>query len=72
MSADRMRSDEFRLTQDFLSHMLGVRREGVTKSASHLQKEKIIRYSRGNLEILDRNALELASCPCYAILKGDT
>ncbi len=69
MSADGMRSDEFRLTQDFLSHMLGVRREGVTKAASHLQTQDVIRYSRGKLEILDRKALERASCPCYAILK---
>ena len=69
MSADRMVSDEFRLTQDFLSHMLGVRREGVTKAAGQLQKQEIIRYTRGKINILNRKALENTSCPCYAILK---
>ncbi len=69
ISADYMQSAEFRLTQDFLSHMLGVRREGVTNAAGHLQKQEMISYSRGNISIIDRNALEKASCPCYAILK---
>lgn len=69
MSSDCMRSDEFSLTQDFLSHMLGVRREGVTKAASNLQKQAIISYTRGKINILDRKALEKTSCPCYAILK---
>ncbi len=69
MTADCMVSESFRLTQDFLSHMIGVRREGVTKAASHLQKQGIIRYSRGQIEILNRKSLEEASCPCYAILK---
>ncbi len=69
MTADCMLSDEFRLTQDFLSHMLGVRREGVTKAASHLQKQKIISYSRGNITIINRKALENASCQCYGLLK---
>ena len=69
MTADCMISEEFRLTQEFLSYMLGVRREGVTNAASHLQKQDIIHYRRGNIEILDRKSLEAASCPCYAILK---
>lgn len=69
MSADCMVSDEFQLTHEFLSHMLGVRREGVTKAASHLQKQAVIHYTRGKIEILNRKALEKTSCPCYAILK---
>lgn len=69
MTHDRMRSSHFRLTQEFLSHMLGVRRVGVTKAARTLQQDKLISYSRGNITILDRKGLEAASCSCYAIVK---
>lgn len=69
MTQDRVRSDEFRLTQEFLAHMLGVRRVGVTKAASALQKQKLIRYSRGNIRILNREKLEATCCPCYAIVR---
>ena len=71
MSADCMVSNEYQLTHEFLSHMLGVRREGVTNAATHLQKQGVIQYTRGKIKILDRKALEQASCPCYAILKGE-
>lgn len=69
MTRDRVRSDEFRLTQEFLAHMLGVRRVGVTKAASALQRAKLISYSRGNIRILDLKKLEAACCPCYAIVR---
>jgi len=69
MTQDRVKSDEFRLTQEFLAHMLGVRRVGVTKAASALQRRKLISYSRGNIRILDRKKLEAACCPCYEIVK---
>jgi CRP-like cAMP-binding protein len=72
MTGDRLGEDEFRLTQDFMSNMLGVRREGVNKAAGALQTRKLIRYSRGNLVILNRAGLEAASCACYATIKAES
>jgi len=72
MTGDRLGEDQFRLTQDFMSNMLGVRREGVNKAAGALQFKKLIRYSRGNLVILNRTGLEAASCSCYAITKAES
>lgn len=65
MTRDRARSDQFYLTQDFLSHMLGVRRVGVTKAAGALQKRKLISYTRGTITVLDPGGLEAAACGCY-------
>ncbi len=72
MTHDRMGDDEFQLTQEFLSNMLGVRREGVSKAASELQKGKMITYSRGRLKVLDRPGLEAASCSCYRIISDES
>jgi CRP-like cAMP-binding protein len=69
MTRDRMRSGRFRMTQEFLSHMLGVRRVGVTEAASALQRDKLIQYSRGNIRILDDRGLESACCSCYQAVK---
>ena len=65
MTHDRVRSNEFHLTQEFLAHMLGVRRVGVSGAASQLRKKRLISYRRGNITILDRKGLERASCRCY-------
>ena len=72
MTNDRLAAKEFPLTQEFLSTMLGVRREGVSKAAGALQAGKLIRYSRGVITILNRRGLEAKSCECYAIVKAET
>ena len=68
MTRDRMRSGHFRMTHEFLSHMLGVRRVGVTEAACALQRQKLIAYSRGNITILDDRGLEAACCSCYQVV----
>jgi hypothetical protein len=71
MTHDRVEGNEFRLTQEFLSHMLGVRREQVTIAAGALQKKKLISYSRGQIRILNRAGLEAVSCKCYATVREE-
>jgi len=65
MTQDRARTKNFHVTQEFLALMLGVRRVGVTKAASALQKRGLIGYSRGNMTVHDRRGLKTASCGCY-------
>ena len=71
MTHDRMRTDEFQITQDFLSNMLGVRREAVNIAARDLQLRGLISYKRGHLTVIDRPGLEAAACPCYKVIKQE-
>jgi CRP-like cAMP-binding protein len=66
MSADRACSSTFHLTHEFLAHTLGVRRVGITRAATSLQARGLIRYSRGEIMVLDRKGLVRAACTCYA------
>lgn len=72
MSHDRVNSDSFPITHKFLSRMLGVRRASVTVVANKLQQAGLIRYSRGQMTILDRQGLEKASCECYRLIKSES
>jgi CRP-like cAMP-binding protein len=71
MTHDRMQSDEFLLTQEFLAMMLGVQRTGVSAAASALQRVGLIRYRRGNVTIIDRGGLLKRSCECYGVSKKE-
>ena len=71
ISLDRIPGDDLLMTQELISNMLGVRREGVTEAASHLQRAGLIRYSRGHIRVLDRPGLELRACECYDVVRKE-
>jgi len=68
---DGVGSNQLPLTHEFISQMLGVRRATVTEAANRLQQAGLIRYHRGRITILNRQKLEVASCSCYEIIKGE-
>jgi CRP-like cAMP-binding protein len=68
---DRVGADEFPLTQQFLSQMLGVRRATVSEVASALQREGLITYEYGRITVRDRRGLEAAACECYAVVRRE-
>ncbi len=69
MVRDRVGHNEFRLTQEFLARMLGVRRAGVTDAAGSLQRRGLITYSRGRIKILNQEGVREASCECYEVIR---
>jgi CRP-like cAMP-binding protein len=71
MMHDSARADEFAITQEFLAQMLCVRRASVTEVALRLQKAGLLRYSRGNMTICDRQGLETIACECYRLLRAE-
>lgn len=71
MYHDRLGTDEFLLTHEFMANMLGIRRASVTEVARQLQDEGLIDYNRGNFRILNRAALEAKTCECYQVVKEE-
>jgi CRP-like cAMP-binding protein len=71
LSHDRVPADELIMTQELIADMLGVRREGVTVAAGHLQDLGAISYVRGHITILDRQRLEDTVCECYRVVKDE-
>ncbi len=69
MTRDRVHSNEFRITQEFLALMLGVRRVGVSAAMCSLRKRNLIAYRRGIITILDHGGLVAAACTCYKIVR---
>ena len=71
LSLDRLDGNELVMTQELIANMLGVRREGVTAAASHLQAAGLIEYRRGHITVLDRDGLERCTCECYSVVKKE-
>jgi len=71
LTLDRLSTNELKITQELISNMLGVRREGVTVAAGNLQKKGYISYRRGHITVVDRGGLEDDVCECYAVVKRE-
>jgi CRP-like cAMP-binding protein len=71
MTHDHAPGDEFEMKHEFLATMLGATRSVVTRAAGRLQKEKMIYYVRGRVNVLDRRGLEATACECYGVVKAE-
>ena len=71
LSLDRLPKNELQMTQELIANMLGVRRQGVTESARKLERDGLIRYSRGVITVLDRPSIEKRVCECYAVVRRE-
>jgi CRP-like cAMP-binding protein len=71
LSLDRLDTNDLVMTQELIANMLGVRREGVTEAAGHLQHAGLIHYRRGHITVIDRAGLEQRTCECYAVVKKE-
>lgn len=71
MTHDRAPGDEFEMKHEFMAMMLGVTRSVVTRAAGRLQSEKMIRYTRGRVTVLDRRGMEATACECYGAIKAE-
>ena len=71
LSLDRQEGSELVITQELIANMLGVRREGVTEAAGHLQRDGLIKYQRGHITVLDRPGLLQRTCECYGVVKAE-
>ncbi|HVZ45712.1 MAG TPA: Crp/Fnr family transcriptional regulator [Ramlibacter sp.] len=69
LTLDRTSGSSLHMTQELIAGMLGVRREGITEAAGHLQRAGLIRYRRGHIDVLDRAGLEATVCECYGVVK---
>lgn len=71
LALDRLPSQEVIVTQEMIAGMLGVRREGITETAGHLQRAGLISYHRGHITVLDRAGLEAHACECYQVVRKE-
>jgi CRP-like cAMP-binding protein len=72
LSLDRLDTNDIRMTQELIANMLGVRRTSVTETTRKLEDDGAIRYTRGNIEIVNRRALEARVCECYKVVKHES
>ena len=71
LTLDRLNTNEITMTQELVAGMLGVRREGITEAAGHLQREGLITYRRGHITVINRKGIETHVCECYGVLKKE-
>ncbi len=71
MTHDHAPVDEFEMKHEFMAMMLGVTRSVVTRATGRLQKEEMIRYTRGRVTVVDRDRLEATACECYGVVKAE-